>query len=213
MEAKPLWPRISLVHLNIVLYLLITLVVVIFWPQLRWAMDTFPGYFDGNIQSPVERTSYRQAKKIFLTGQNISDAHTLLEQSLLIDPNSEAVFWLGEYFLRTHQDERALEQFRAFIEFDPTVGEAYVKVSFLFQRKQRMKEAYLVLQKGVEYFERGMSAYRPQHDEDVPLKYNQKASRVFSQFQQAAHMLKMEIKRLETSTTQNAGTLESSYSP
>jgi len=203
MEAKLSWRRTRLFHINVALYLLILLVMILFGRELRWAFNEFPGYWNGTIGSPVERKLYREAKSIIQGNHNMTNAQELLEQSIAIDPHTDAVFWLGEYFLQTHQEDQALEQFNRFLEVDPTEVDAYSKVASILEKKKRYEEARQALQKGILYFESQLTKYRPRINPEVRATYNHKALRVFSQYERAAQRLKIEIHRLEGRKTLN----------
>ncbi|TFH50983.1 MAG: hypothetical protein E4H01_01085 [Lysobacterales bacterium] len=189
--------RISILHANAILYLLIACISLVYWPQLRWAAEHMPEYSRHGIAPLAEWSLYGRARKRLAEPWNLSVARDLLERSIAIDPNSEAVYGLGEYYFRVGQDEKALQQFRTYLAIDPTMVMAYLKMSAVFERRNQLPEARGILEHGLDYFSRNVEKYRPHHADDVPTQYNQKAVQVFSHYRSAVGALRREIERIE----------------
>jgi len=201
MGAKLLWRRIKIFHINIVLYLLIVCVTILYWPQLQWAMNSLPGYLKGSIISPPERTLYRKAKRILQKGHAEAKAYSLLEQSLSIDPNSRASYWLGHYYNKTHQYDKALLQYIKYVKMDPTMVEVYLQISSIFEKRNQLKKAQKALQKGLDYFIQNAHKYKPHHDDNVRSKYNKKATKVYDKYWSSVRTLRREIRRITAKET------------
>ncbi|GJL65882.1 MAG: hypothetical protein NPIRA05_08530 [Nitrospirales bacterium] len=200
----------NLFRINVLLYSAIVLVAIVCWPELRWAIDALPGYLDGSISSPVERVKYRDAKHMIRTDQPMDDAERLLNESITIDPNSEAVYWLGEYYVKTQQPERALQQFTRFLEFDQTDADVYVKVAALLNAMMQRDEARRILQQGVDYFEGRLDKYIPRYAPEIRAKYNQKAWRTYRRYRGGLRTLKQELSRIDLSGQLPSSHLEQS---
>ena len=193
--------RTSIWYVNTVLYLLIAFLSLVFWQQLRWAAEHLPMYYRSGIASPVERSLYNRARKRLQTPGDLPVARDLLERSISIDPYGEAVYGLGEYFFKSRQHDEALQQFRTYLEIDPTMVAAYLKMSAVFERRNQLPEAQQILERGLDYFSRNVERYRPHHADDVATQYNQKASNIFLHYKSAAGALRREIERIEEKKT------------
>ena len=189
--------RISTLHVNAILYLLIAGISLVFWQQLRWAAEHLPEYLRKSIAEPAERSLYGRAVKLLSESSSVPRAGALLERSIAIDPYGEAVFGLGEYFFGMREDEKALQQFRTYIEIDPSKLAAYLKMSALFERSNRFPEARQILERGLDYFNNNVEKYRPRRADDVPMQYNQKAAWIFARYRSAVGALSREIKRIK----------------
>jgi hypothetical protein len=75
----------------------------LYWRELGWAVHAFLKYITGDIGSPKERRLYVRARKFVDKEINIHDAKRLLDESIAIDPNSDAVYWLGENYFAAEQ--------------------------------------------------------------------------------------------------------------
>lgn len=186
--------RIPLAALNAVVYALIAALLVFYGSQLRWALESFPGYMKGRIPSPEERDLYGAASYLLDEG-DLEGARVLLEKSIAIDPNSNAVYWLAEYYRRSGQEEAAARQFRSFLDFDPTNVDAYLELAQLLRRSGRPEEARKVLEEGLEYYRENGDRYRPHPDEDVGDRYNEKAVDAHEEYQRAASALAQELEQ------------------
>ena len=122
MAARQFLRRINIHHINLLLYVVIVGVAVLYRRELRWAWEEFPVYLDGGISSPYETQWYREARKIIRNSGDISEAQALLEKSISIDPNTEAVYWLGEFFYQTQHYDLAMPLFTRYLEIDPTIS-------------------------------------------------------------------------------------------
>ena len=163
-------------------------------------MHAFPGYINGNISTPVERRLYNRAKRIVEKKINSHEAKPLLDESIAIDPNSDGVYWLAEYYFTAGQYDRAEQQYTRFIELDRTQAKAYLEMSSIYAKKEQPEQARDVLQSGLNYFSANMSKYKPRPDDTVREKYNGKAGKIYDKYRRAVEMLKQEIKLYEEQT-------------
>ncbi len=140
---------------------------------------------------------YNRAKRIVEKKINSYEAKELLDESIAIDPNSDAVYWLAEYYFTAGQYDRAEQQYMRFIELDPTQVKAYLKISTIYAKKEQPKRARAVLQSGLNYFGANMSKYKPRPDDTVREKYNGKAGKIYDKYRSAVEMLTHEIRLYE----------------
>jgi tetratricopeptide (TPR) repeat protein len=186
--------RIPLAALNAVVYALIAGVLILYGSELRWALEAFPGYVDRAIPSPPERRLYSIASSLLDEG-DLEGARGLLEESLAIDPNSNAAYWLADYYRRSGQEEAAVRQYRSYLDFDPTNVDAYLELAQLLRRTGQPEEARRVLEEGLEYYRGNAERYRPRPDEDVGDRYNEKAASVHEEYRRAGNVLAQELER------------------
>jgi tetratricopeptide (TPR) repeat protein len=195
--VRRLLRRISVLHANAALYLLIACISLVFWQELRWAAEHLPKYLHNSIGPLAERSSYGSGAELLAERRNLSVAREYLESSIAIDPYSEAVYALGEYFFETRQDEKALQQFRSYLDIDPGLLTAYLKMSAVFERQGRLPEARRIVERGLEYFSTNVEKYRPHYADEVDARYNQKAARIFARYGTAVGTLRREVERIE----------------
>jgi tetratricopeptide (TPR) repeat protein len=196
MAAKRSWPPIDLRWVNVLLCGLIGLCMVLWWSELRWAARQLPRYLQGRIGSPVERRLYSRARELVRAGQDLDTARALLERSIAIDPNSDAVYWLGEYFLAIGEVDHALEQFLRYLEFDPTRVDAYLHTARILQGQGRWNESREVLERGLDYFVSHREKIEPKPDPAVATRYNQKALGVYAYYGDSIARLEEALHRV-----------------
>ncbi len=189
MVARAFWRRISVHRVNAVLYLVLLVLLVLYWGDLRWAAEELPEYLQGDIGAPVERNLYRQAKKIIRSGDDIERAKPMLERSLAIDPRCEAGFWLAEYYFSRREFEEAATRFASYVEIDPTRIDSYRKGAEALENLGRLGEAREMLVAGRDYYRKYQNAFRPRPYDEVRSKFNKKAARVHRYYQRSAEKL------------------------
>jgi len=169
----------------------------LYWDDLRWAAGELPGYLEGSIGSPQERKLYVQARRIILEEENIEPAEALLQRSIAIDPYGEGRYWLGRYYFELRRDEEALEQFEAYLEIDPTMLDAYLKIAAVHAGRGRAEAARRTLERGLAFFEGQLGDYEPHLDASVDADYNTEATRAHARFEKAVRTLEELMLRLE----------------
>jgi tetratricopeptide (TPR) repeat protein len=190
--------KVKLLHVNLLLYLAIIVLATAYWSELRWAGAALPSYLDGTIPSPLERRLYVEARSL-IDGNDWEKARAqeMLEQSLAIDPNGEAGYWLAELARERNHESEAIEQYERYLRIDPTRLEAYLELSALYERRGQPAGALPVLEAGRVYFEENAVKYRPVIDDDVDSRFNTKALESYENYRLAAGVLRREIESVE----------------
>jgi len=191
MEERRWWRRISLHQLNVVLYLALVGIVLACGPQLGWAVGALPVYLGGNIPSPVERSLYLAAAEL-----PPDEARPLLERSLAIDPNTEAVHILARKLVEAGEPEQARSRYERYLEIDPFVREAYLELASLLEGQGKTAEATRVLERGVAQFRANVERFQPREDPSVEERYNAKARRIYAEYGESVRVLEAALERL-----------------
>ena len=84
--------------INLALVILLVAVGGTYHRELYWAWEQIDDYRQGYIDSPLERELYLEGRYLLYQERQPDAATALLEESIRIDPNSEAVFLLAESF-------------------------------------------------------------------------------------------------------------------
>ena len=199
MEENQSLPRINIHHINILLYILIIWLVIQYKSPLHWAMREMPKYFKHKISSPVERKLYVRAKFILRKTKQIDSAKPLLEKSLAIDPNSEALFLMGEYYDKKREDDKALHHYKQYLEIDPSVATTYLRIARILEKQYKPEKARQVLNQGFVYFDKYSRKFKDRKNINVAQKYNDSARNVYIYYHQARNYFKA---RLDTHAAQ-----------
>jgi tetratricopeptide (TPR) repeat protein len=196
MGARRLSRPISLLRANVILYLLIACTLLVFWEPLRWAAELLPKYLSGLVPSPIERTLYDKAGKLIAQPWTPYIARGYLERSLVIDPYSEALFGLGQYYFKARDDDRALGHFRAYLEIDPAKLDAYLKIAAVHERNDRLARAKETIERALKYFQEIAEQYQPRTGSQSSTSYGQKAASIFARYEGAIGALSRELARI-----------------
>jgi tetratricopeptide (TPR) repeat protein len=137
--------------------------------------------------------------KLIRSGRDLDQARALLLRSSAIDPRSDAVYWMGKYYLAVGEPERALEKFSSYLEFDPTRVDAYLAASRILQERGRRQEARDLLERGSSYFESRREASEPRPDPGVAMRYNRKALEIHAYHDASIVRLEAELERIDGS--------------
>ena len=100
--------RISLWHITSLLFVATLGLVWIYGSQLSRAYERLGGYIDGNAVVLLESSLYAEAIGLLHRGIDRDRARELLEQAVAIDPNSSAVYVLGDVLRMDGDREGAL---------------------------------------------------------------------------------------------------------
>jgi tetratricopeptide (TPR) repeat protein len=190
MAVRRLLQSISLFRLNLFIYLLVAGLAVLFWDDLRWAGEVLPGYLEGAIASPRERQLYVEARGIILGGEELAPARALLDESIAIDPYGEGRYWLGRYFFELRQDDEAQSQFEQYLEIDPTMLDAYLKLAAIHAGRHEPAQAQAVLTRGLHHFERQFEEVRPLYDPAAGDSYDSESWEAYRRCEGAVRTLK-----------------------
>ncbi|HMR05060.1 MAG TPA: tetratricopeptide repeat protein [Polyangiaceae bacterium] len=191
MADRPWWRRIDLRHLNVALYLALVGIMLRYGAELGWAVSALPAYLRGEIPAPIERSMYLSAAEL-----PPKDAIPLLEQSIAIDPNTEAVHILAKKLVEAGKPDEARKHYQRYLEIDPFVRAAYVELSALLEGQNKRAEALGVLERGAAHFRRNVDRFRPQPDPSVGEPENDKARRVHGEYNESIRVLEAAAARL-----------------
>jgi tetratricopeptide (TPR) repeat protein len=200
MAAKRFLQHIDIHKVNIVLYVLIVALVVAYHDDLSWAVRKFPRYIRGTIDAPLERRLNVDAMKLLQADGDISPALPILEKSLSIDPHSEAVFWLGIYYFRGGDFDKALMQFARYRELDPAYVYTYLICARIYNVRKDPVNARRILREGMDFFSDSRE-YEPRKDPGVPEKFNRKADNIYKRCQESYQLLQKELQGIEEASS------------
>jgi len=189
--------RIDLRWVNLLLLLILLALSLRYRDALSWAAGELPLYLQGKISSPVERQLYVRARRLIESGEDLSRAREMLERSITIDPNSDAIYWMAEYHRRQGETEAALDHYRRYLAFDPTRVDAYLHCAELLRSTGETAQARQVLSDGAAYFADEAPRLKPQPDPSVDMRFNQKAIQLSVYYRDAAERLSAAAGELE----------------
>jgi tetratricopeptide (TPR) repeat protein len=186
-----------LILVNVAFYLVLAGIIVVYRAELRWAVWALPGYANRTIAEPLERQLYHQARAAMGDADwQTEAARKLLHRSLAIDPHSDAAFLMADSYFDREEFDRAVAQYERCLEFDPTVVEAYLKLSAIHERRGRYDEALRVVREGADFFADNVELQRPVPDAEVETRFNEKAAGVYDYYRLAGRLLEREVARL-----------------
>lgn len=195
MGVKRSLRRISIHHLNVLVYCTIAGLVITYHHEIWWSVKVTPRYKNERIPSPSERALYKGAQRLLIS--DLDHAELMLKHSLEIDPNCEAGFWLAECYQRQGKLDEALTQYQKYQNIDPTITKTYVEASQLYREKGDLVNARRMLQEGLTYFQDNVVNYTPHLDQSVDSKYNEKAKKLHRYYIESERFLRERIRRLE----------------
>jgi tetratricopeptide (TPR) repeat protein len=189
--------RRTLRWINLALFAAIALLATVYRGELGWAARHLPAYASGIIEGPTERQLYREAAAL-IDGNDWEQrrAEELLARSLEIDPYGEAAYWRAELLFETGRLDEAIEQFRAFLEFDPTRLRAYLKLSAIYEGRGQYDEALQVVADGLAHFAEDVDSLMPVSVAGVPERFNRKAVTLHDDYRLAVGVLERESERI-----------------
>lgn len=187
--------HIDISKLNMVLFAAIMIIIAAYHGPLLWAVRQLPLYLQGRIDAPLETRQCHEAAGILRRGGDISGALPLLQRSVAVDPNSEALFWLGEYYSRKGEPDRAIRFYSDYRRINPLDGAAFLNLARLYELKGDSDKARAVLEEGLESLSRCRD-YEPVIDGTVSDRYNRKAGQAFKSLVDSDSLLRKELTRL-----------------
>jgi len=170
--------RTNLIWLNVALYSLLLLLVVVYRGQLAWALRALPDLYSLEFETQPEVVLYYEGERRLIEDRDATGSRAALEESLAIDPYSDAVFFMGETYLMEREYEAALAAYRKFNRIDPSHLPSYLRMAELLALLGREAERGTLLDRAVAHYTRTVELYRPQPDPSVPAVYNEKAAEV-----------------------------------
>lgn len=183
------WRRIDLRWVNLLLLLTLLALGLHYREPLRWAVGELPLYLQGKISSPVERQLYVDARRLIEAGTDLPVAREMLERSIAIDPNSDAIYWMAEYHRAQGEHRAALEFYQRYLAFDPTRVDAYLRCAELLSQAGEIPQARRLLSDGARYFAAEAPRLEPRLDPTVAMRFNEKAMRLFGYYRESAERL------------------------
>lgn len=157
---------------------------------LGWAVDALQQYSSGNTTTPQEVRLEGMARNRLQVGGDAAEIRDLLEQTLSIDPNSSAIFMLGELEHREGNDAAALTQFEAYLRIDASYLPAYWRIAEIHASRGNIDAQKQLLRRGLEYFERDVELYVPRHVSSAATNFNDKADAVYNYYLESLTLLR-----------------------
>jgi tetratricopeptide (TPR) repeat protein len=195
MVAKRLLENINIFRVTFFLFGLLCCLEGVFYSELSWARRELPNYLKGTVSAPLETQLIIGAANILQREEDFQAALPLLERAVQIDPNSEAVFWLGEYYFRKKEPNKALHYYCRYLDIDPLCSEAYLRMAQINHMQGEDEKARSLLTVGIErlsdYHAAGL--YK---DPTVPENCSKKAETLYSKCTTSLNRLQAELEKL-----------------
>ncbi|MHC9538034.1 MAG: tetratricopeptide repeat protein [Vulcanimicrobiota bacterium] len=198
MAVKQFLQRIDISRVNMVLFGVLICIVIAFHNPLWWAIQQLPRYLRGQIDTPLEMRQCNEASAMLRNGVDASKALPLLRRSAAVDPNSEALFWLGECYWRKGEPDTAIPFFTRYREINPLDGATCLRLAKLYEDRGDIGKARRVLIEGLESLDCRRD-YEPCIDGTVDDRYNRKAGETFKDLVRSSALLERELERLKSS--------------
>ncbi len=195
MAAKRFLQRIDISRVNMVLFGVLICIVIAFHHPLWWALQQLPRYLRGQIDAPLEIRQCQEASGILKKNGDTSKALPLLLHSAAIDPNSESLFWLGEYYCRKGEPDRAIPCFTRYREVNPLDGTTCLRLARLHEEMGDREKARRMLREGLASLS-CRREYEPCIDGTVTDQYNRKAGETFKAMVESSVQMERELERL-----------------
>jgi tetratricopeptide (TPR) repeat protein len=183
MPGKRFWPptKHKLLYANIILYVLIILLLLLFHRELIWAQKTMRGYlFTGQLDPPYSNILLLKALQHSDFGEDAEVRHRLLKEAYQIDPYSLALLLLGDYYKNHGQEDLALSSYNQFLVIDPSFTEVYVKMAEILRERKDHEAVMKLIEKGIIHFNQRVTFYQPRYNVSVPKEFNHKASKIYT---------------------------------
>ncbi len=165
--------------------------------DLRWGLEQLPRYVEGDIPAPRERGLYREAAARLEVEGASTEARRLLDASLAIDPYGEAGYWLGRWYERAGERDRALGLYEGYLGRDPDHVDSWVRAILLREAAGDRSGALALAQRGRRHFEARELAMRPRYDSSVARTANRKARELHARLRAAAQRMTRAERRLD----------------
>ena len=186
MPAKPSSPpaRRRLLVANVLVWGAVAILIVAYFPDLKWAQATLRVHLlGGQFDPPADRILLGQAIAQLKAGAAPADCIPMLEQAIEIDPNSAAWLVLGDCHLQMSQNEQAFDCYDRYRRIDSLALGAYRGIWQALNHQTDRERLLQILDEGIEAFEHRVQSYSPIADETVAGAFNQKARQVYEDLQ------------------------------
>lgn len=198
MVVKQFLQHIDISRVNMVLFGVLICIVIAFHNPLWWAIQQLPRYLRGKIDAPLEVRQCIEARAILRKDGDALKALPLLQRAAAVDPNSGALFWLGEYYFRKGEPDKAISLFTRYSEINPLDGLTCLRLAKLYEDSGDVEKACRVLEEGFESLDCRRD-YEPCIDGTVDERYNRKAAETFKDLEESSVLLERELERLKSS--------------
>ena len=176
-------------YLNGIVFIAILFLVVSNFNELKWSHRNLYEYLNDSIPSSEDRISYSEEAEYILEGQFSKVDEEKLVEAARIDPNSEANFWLAEYYYAYDNYTDALRHYLLFIESDPSNELAIINAARILKEQGKNQQALEVLDLGIAHQEQRVNKGKPIINRTVHDTYNNKAIFVYKSSQSALQTL------------------------
>jgi tetratricopeptide (TPR) repeat protein len=181
--------RIRLYHISIALLLLTAALALVYREQLSWGRWALEAYLDGTTMPTWESELEVEGYELIKGGGDLEQARALFEESIAIDPNSTAVFKLGEVYRLMGDEEQALAHYRRYHALDVTYLPAYYRIAEILAARGEFDARRRLLSDGADYFREHVEQYRPRVDDSVGHVFNAKAEAVYNSYRESLAIL------------------------
>jgi len=189
--------RIDLRVVTLLVWIALVSLVAVYRAELRWAVEELPQYLEGDVSAPAERSMYRKARRLIRENEELPRAEELLRRSYEIDPTSEAGYWLAVLYEKRDEPERAIAAYRAYLEIDATMIDAWISAIELESARGARDAALELARRGVAFFEAELPLQRPEQDGSVESRFNEKAVETYAGYRESLQRLRSAVRRLE----------------
>jgi len=182
--------------INILILLIAVLLLVTFNDQLEWSKRNIFLYMDNDIPASDDRRAYSFAAHAVKQGNATLEHRKMLEEAIVIDPNSEATMWLGVYYVSVKDDEKGLKYLLEFMRRDPSHPRVAYHAARILNKQGKQEEALAVLNKCISYLEQRVKTHESQEDYTADNMYNKKAVDYYNFARTSLKRLYIERKKL-----------------
>lgn len=177
-------------YLTLAVFLTLGLLLLAFHQELAWAAAELPRQLSGEISTPRDRLLTLEALELMQDETNLQKAEKLLQQSLAVEPNSEALLYLAICRLHLGKLEQAEPDFERARVFDPDRREVYLGLAEVQRRRGRPLRAEQTLRAGIDHFEACYPRYRPQVAAGADDRASEKARTTYRYYRNSIIALK-----------------------
>jgi tetratricopeptide (TPR) repeat protein len=160
-----------------------------FHRDLIWAGRASRFYISTGILDAAKDNQLIQEAMSHLKVDNIEQSKHLLNESIQINPYTQARLLLGLCYLKQGDDDKMLECYNEYRRIDPSFVSSYMQMIMVLEKQKDIDAINRLLGEGIEHFRRQVELYRPHLNPDVPEHFNAKASNVYNKLCQSLKLL------------------------